>query len=449
MNIKNYLIISLLIINCILMFIPSISAQNEINVKIHMAHENPRTRFNNPVIVAGIWHNVNVTLDDQNFQNIILKFYKGSSMPSESSRDESNYYEWKYNKISSDWIDVKKYQGYSYINIEESEKKDNVYCFCVGVKDNFPEIIDYYENWTLMIYKDSNEIYSKTIVLEKPMVGLGKGRDDKLYFQVTPFSTAQGIQADDDMYFTIENVGNVPLEIVVDYGIYNDITSTTNSGLILSNQKTFKHEVTVDSKAWKPGILTITGDVLGTIPNNLIITTATITFNTSLQINAAVLEISVGRSNYKIEPIPGSNIVFQYQKELQMNEDEIRDITVYISGEGTVRLKVVDDKVNVEILKINGRDQTQTPLTIASTDILEYPVTIQVKALRENKVGTITYNLEVDGKTTTYSTRISIGPPLKANTQELHLPISTIFVAICIIIVIVYMVFSQIRHKRR
>jgi len=455
MNKKNCLIIAMLLTIGAMPFFSSVSAQDEIDVNIHMVDEVARTHFDNPVIVAGIWHYVNVTVQNLGDHSLYIKFYKGSSVP--GSKNESNYYEWKYNADS--WTDLEEYDGYSYINEEQSHKIDNTYGFCLGVKDTWPNTDDYfyyYENWTLKIYKDNSEIYSTDVVLEKPTIGLSEGHDDTLNFQVDPFSAGRALSAKDDerdMYFTIGNPGNVPLDIVVDYPGYNDTASVTNSGKKLSVQNTFDHYVTITSESWKPGILTIPGGVTGRIPDGLIIPTAQFTFKNFFQTNAAVLEISVGHSNYEIKPIPGSSIVFQYKKELTMSEDEIRDITVYISGQGTVTLNVVADIVNVEILKVTDASQTEKslPLTITSTNDTEYAVTVQVHAIRENKVGIITYQLEANGTRQTYETRITIGPPIAGETtgEGVNIPVSTVVIVLLVVIIIGYMIFSQIRHKRR
>ena len=71
------------------------------------------------------------------------------------------------------------------------------------------------------------------------------------------------------------------------------------------------------------------------------------------------------------------------------------------------------------------------------------------EAIRENKVGKITYELEIDGKYHTYTTEITIDPPKKNNNEELDLPVSTIIIGFIIILVVGYMIFTQIRHRRR
>ena len=448
MGIKNCLIFSLMLVNILLILFDSPSAADEINVKIHMVGMDVKTRFENPVIVAGIWNYINVTYEETNFQNLFIKLYKGDSIPDAAARNESNYYEWKYYANNQEWIDLNEYEGYSYIDVNKSKKNNDIYSFCLGVKDTFPDVENYYENWTLEIYKDTIALYSTNVVMEKPMVGLARSHSDTIEFHINPFEEIN-IKNNDD-YFIIENVGNVPLVTSIDYPTYNNILDITNSGEILSPKNSYDYYITLYSESWKPGILEIPGIVSGEIPADLIITVSSFTFKTNITINAADLEISIGHSNYKIESIPETFIVFQYEEELEMYEGEIKDIKVYISGEGTVTFDVTDDGVNVEIIKVTAEDKIGTPLTLSSTNNTEYEVTIQVEAIRENKVGIIRYELEVDGKNQVYETKINIGPPKNENTNgEINLPITTIVIILLVAIVIGYMILTQIRHKRR
>jgi len=447
LGLKNCMIIVIVLIIGAFPFFSLVSADEDITVKINMIGESAQIRFDSPVIVAGIWHYINLTLEEQNYQTINLKFYNGSSMPSIGNRDESSYYEWTYNTNTQEWKDLNEYDGYSYINDTSCQKKDNIYSFCIGVKDALPEITNYYENWTLEIYADGNELYSKNVVLEKPTIGISKTHDDVIRFNVDPF-TETDVYNDED-YFIIGNVGNIPLYIAIDYGIYTDIVDVRESGKTLSPDDTFNHYVTLHSESWKAGILEIPGSTSGSVPSGLIITTASITFETSFLTQAADLEISVGHSNYTITEIPGTHVVFQYEESLEMNEGQIKDIIVYISGAGQATLDIWSDELNVAILKISSRDQTGTPLTITSTNTSEYAVTIRVEAIRENKVGVISYELEIDGDVQTFTTQITIGPPLQEKKEGTNISVTSIIVALCIILLIVYLILSQIRHRRR
>ena len=361
MGIRYCVIVIVIFIIGLLPLFSSVTADEDITIDIHMLGESARMRFGSPVIVAGVWHYINLSFENHPATKIDLVYYKESSMPPIGERDESNYYEWKYDVNSQEWTDVFEYEGYSYINDTNSEKSGDTYSFCVGIKDTLPDIIDYYENWTLEIYKDTNKIHSENIVLEKPLVGFARTHADTIRFNVNPFEV-MGVWGDDE--FIIENVGNIPLFIAVDYGTYNSQIEVTNSSEKLTPSSTFNHNITLHSGSWQPGILKVSGGVSGSIPSSLIITTAVITFETFIEINAADLKISVGHSNYKIQPIQGTSIVFQYEESLEMNEGDIEYLTVYISGEGKAILDVSGDEVNVAVLKVSGEDQEGTPLTI-------------------------------------------------------------------------------------
>ena len=423
----------------------SVTADDELSLSINMLEEPARMRFDSPVIVAGVWHNIIVSLEEQPATKIDLIFYKGTSIPAIGNRDVSNYYEWKYDINTLEWTDESEYD-YTFVNTEYCEKTGSTYTFCVGVSDTLPDILDYYENWTLEIYSDTSKIQSENVILEKPLIGLSRTHADIIRLYVDPF-TEKEIVGDD--YFIGGNVGNIPLTISVDYGTYNNIIEVSNTSQLLTSDSTSRHDITMESESWRPGILEIPGSISGAIPDFLIITTAVITFETNITINAANLEIHIGHSNYKIQPISGTNIVFQYEENLEMNEGEKKDIIVFISGDGNAILDISSDKLNVEIIEISSRDQSGTPLTITSTNTSEYAVTVKVEALREGYTGKIYYHLTVDGETQTYETQIKIGPPASGDSEGIEIPLNMVVVALLIFIVVGYIISSQIRYRRR
>ena len=452
MGIKKCIILSMISIVLLFPVFSSAVADDIDSVEIHMLGEQSRTRFNSPVIVAGIWHYIKITSEEQTFQTITIKLYKGSSIPSAGNQDESTYYEWKYDSTALEkWTDLREYDGYSYINSTNCEITDNTYAFCVGIKHTFPNVAGYCENWTLDIYADGDEAYSTNVVIETPTSGLSKSHHDTITFRVDPFTETD--TTNEEEYFIVGNTGNLPLIITIDYGADNQLFGfdVTNSSSKLSPGNSFNHFVTLHAEPSKAGIFTVTGEgkVTEKIPDNLIITTAPITLPISKSVNAAKLEVSVGYSNYKIQAISNTSIIFQYPESLEMYEGQERDIKVYFSGEGTAELEIWADEINVEILSISAKDQTGHSLTITSTDTSEYAVTIRVRALRENKVGEITYQLETDGRYNIYTTEITISAPQQEDGEVASIPASTVIIGLIIIIVVIYMISIQIRHRRR
>lgn len=444
---KNCLIILLLTIGLLSIF-HTVNADENIYLNIHILGEDAHNSFGNKVIVSGIWHNINITFENQVSQEVTLVLYQGDSIPIATNRDETNYYKWKYEKILDLWTDENEYQGYSFINESNCKNEGNDYSFCIGLKDTFPDIDNYHENWTLEIFRDGAILHTEIITIEKPMIGIAKSHDDIISFQIDPF-TEKNIQ-NEEQYFIIINTGNVPLNIFFNYEAFDDIIKISNSGKKLSRDDSFNNYIRLFTSSWKPGILSIEGLTSASIPEDLIITSAPIVFNTNITTLAANLEIYVGHSNYRIQEIKDSHIVFQYEEEINMRDGEIRDIIVYLSGEGIVDLSINGDGENIKILKIFSEDQEGSPMTILSKNSSEYAVTIRVEALKENMIGTLTYRLEIDGKIETYQTSISIGPPIiEESLGELKIPSTAIFIVICFVIVIIYMISNQIKHKRR
>ena len=437
------------IIGLLPLFSP-VSADNDLTLNIHIIGEKTQTRFGDPVIVAGIWYHINVTVENQDFQKLSLKFYNGESIPTEGERNATNYYEWKYDENSQmPWIDVIEYDGRTYINNASCLKNNKLYSFCIGIRDTLPDTAYYHENWTLEVYKDEDKLYSGNIVVEKPTVALAKSHADLIKFNVEPFTK---MDASGDDFFIAKNTGNIPLDINIDYGAYNDIIKETSFNMTFSPDSINEYNITVQSESWTPGIIEMSGTISGSVNGSYIITTAVITFETSIKMNAPNLKIFVGHNTYEITEIKDTNIVFQHVKNIDMSEGEVKDINVYISGNGTMTLDIWSDEKNVTILNIFSKNQEiETPLTINSVDTSEYAVTVKVEAIRENKIGFLYYNLKMDGETQTFATQITVGPPSSQAGGTISINTSTmaIIVIICFILVAGYMISTHIKHKRR
>ena len=442
-------IIFILTINPIIAI--SASAQEEVNIDIHMIYQSTQTRFDNPVMVAGIWHFINITTELSS-QDLILRYYKGTSMPETGDRDASNYYEWKYD-TNNQWIDVNEYdEGYPCINLGLCKKEGNTYSFCVGIKDTLPAVENYYENWTLEVYNDGDELGSETVIVEKPWSGLAKTHGDHIKFHVAPFT-----EMDDpgDDYIQIKNTNNVPLYISITYGIYDGVIEFPGFNTTLSPYSSFTSTPIVHSDSWQPQILTIEeeiGMVSGYLPGPYIIPFPGYQFKQSSGPGTPKLTIYVGHSDYTIKEVPNSYIIFQYDEELEMSEDEIKDISVYISGNDVLTLDIRSNQ-NISILKVlnNQGAESGTHFDITSTNTSEYKITTQVKAIKENTIGYLYYDLEIDGETNTYSTKITIGPPEESpggSTASLDITVvAGVFVVI--LVVIVYIVYTSRKYKRR
>jgi hypothetical protein len=325
-------------------------------------------------------------------------------------------------------------------------KDNDNYCFCVGVKDTLPSKLFYHQNWTLEVYIDGNNVYSEGVVLEKPTPGLAKSHADFINFNIDPFTV---MDAFGDDFFRVENTGNIPLYVTVDFGVYDNVVESTGFDRILSPFCGFTSYVTVHSKRWKPGRMVLFGNLNGKVPGSIIVPFSNFTFETSVELNAPELRISIGHEDYEIFEFVDSDVIFQYVKEIEMKEGEIRDIIVYISGEGTLALDLRSK--NLTILKVfSGEiEVVDFPLVITSKGDSEHLVKIKVKALGENSVAFLYYDLRVGGETQVFSTKIRVGPP-EPKLEETSLnPLSIVAVLGIIGLVMGYMMCNHIRYRWR
>jgi len=443
----KHIVAFFMLVLCFSTAIFTTSAADVATLSIRMLQGEQQTHFNNPVLVAGIWHYVNITMD-QSVDELSLRCYKGITLPM-GEKNETNYYEWNYNKNNAiPWNDISGY-GIQYIQPDLCKNTNTVYSFCIGTKDFMPNIIGYYENWTIEISTDGTTVHSERVVVEKPKTGISLSKPSSIIFHVDPFTI---MDAQGDNFFKIGNIGNVPLNVNFDSELYRDVEITDVNKKFLPAE-TVAHYVTVHSRSWPPGIKKIDIQLNGSYPRSYFVdTNATVTLYTSFIIDVPQLVIYVGHSNYRIDEIQGTGITFQYIEKLTMYEGEIKDISAYVSGNGLVTVKVWADEKNISALKLyDGSTETNSPISFTSTNASERTIVATVKALGEGKIGILTYRVNSNGITKTYTTQITIGPPASPDEDIVGSPLSImqIIVIIIVLLVVIYMIISYIKNRKR
>jgi hypothetical protein len=444
---KKHIIVFIILILCLCTLVPTTAAADDVSLSIQMLQGEQQTRFNKPVFIAGIWQYVNITMN-QILDELSLRFYKGMTLTT-GNKNETNYYEWKYDKNNiTVWTDVSGY-GIEYIKQDSCFKNNTMYSFCIGIKDTMPNIVDYFENWTVEVLKDGTIVHSESIVVEKPKTGISLSKPSSIIFHVDPFTV---MDAQGDNFFKIGNIGNIPQYVTIDYEKYNDIEITGLNKKFSPNDIT-THYVIVHSKSWPPGIKKINVQLNGSYPQSYFVDmNATVTLYTSFIIDVPQLVIYVGHSNNKIDEIQGTGITFQYLEKLNMYEGEIKDISAYISGNGTVTVDVWADEKNISALKLyDGTTETHSPISFTSTNTSERTIVVTVKALSEGTTGVLHYRVSSNNVTKLYTTQITIGPPVSRNKEISTNPssIMQIIVIIVILLVVIYMVFLYVKNRMR
>lgn len=436
----------LMIITSFCMVIFTSSAADEMTLSIGMLQGEQQERFNTPVFVAGIWHYVNITLT-QPVDEVSLRFYKGDT-PLNENKNETNYYDWRYDRNNAPfWDDI---SGYSikYIKQDFCMNRNASYSFCIGIKDMLPNIVDYYENWTIEVLRDGTTIYSTGIVVEKAKTGISVSKPSSILFRVDPFTI---MDAQGDTFFKIGNVGNIPFQVDFDQEKYSDVEITDIDKQFLPDE-TITHYVVVHSKSWPPGFKKLNIELIGSYPQSYFVdTNATVTLYTSFVIDVPQLVIYVGHSNYQIEEIGGTDIIFQYLDKLSMYEGEIRDITAYVSGNGAVIVEIWADEKNISALQFyDGTIEARSPLSFVSTNSSERNLVVTVKALSEGKTGVLTYRVTSNDISKIYTTKISIGPPdSPQQASDDPATFMQIVVIVVVLLVVIYMIVTYIKNRKR
>lgn len=410
-------------------------------------------------MIAGLWNNINIDMKEIGLRNIRLIIYKGDSVP--NIKNASNYYEWTYTENNPEpWQSQVIYNNYTYIDSSKCEKNGAIYSFYVGVRNTLPKDIFSREQWNIKIYSNNDLVYSDFFWLERATYGLARSRGDNIHFNVDPFTEMQSYGSD---YFTFRNTGNVPLKINARYPDFLDFVEFINFESHMSPKKNYNFELLVNSGSWQPQRIIREGTISAEVPGDYIIDDddAMVYLKTAFKLDLPVLRVFVGHSGYELEDILDTGLTFQYKKNVQMYEGEIIDLNAYVSGDGTINLDIwTNDTKNIRILKIFKNDvEITSPFDIISTSTEEQHIVVRVEAIREGQTGDINYDFKTDtGRRANYQTRIIIGPPQEPekddSSEKTHLTFGsntliTGIVVISVLAAIIYMFFSQIKHKRR
>ncbi|MEF8848476.1 MAG: hypothetical protein V5A68_05010 [Candidatus Thermoplasmatota archaeon] len=456
-----YTCIAVLVLN--IFFSSNVSSETkDLDVDIHIPNEERQTtKEGKQILVAGIWHQINISMPNQIPRELSLILYKGDSKPSIDNRNKTNYYEWRYDDNAENrWMNITGYDNFSYIKLNKSQKLKNVYSFYIGINEYLPNEPFCKDDWTLEIYENDEKFFSEKIIVEKPTRGLAHSHGDNIYFYVDPYTEMTAGGSD---YFTLKNTGNLPFKMSVKYPKFQSIIEFQDFTYYISPHDKANYHLKLHSESWRPQKAKDTqGEAIGRVPEKLIVmdSDAMVVLKSALAVNAPGLHLYVGHSNLEMdENILGSDITFQYKKNLYLNEGEIKNINAYLSGEGTVDLDIwTKDTKNIRILEIRKNDEKiNMPIQVVSDIDFEQKFTIKVEAVREGKIGYINYRLDLDnGKTKEFQTKIEVQPPKlnknPANQEESNIggnSLTTILVTGALITLFGYMIFTRIRNHGR
>jgi len=417
----------------------SIGADAEfIDLSIHIPNNEPMTKYDKSVWIRGIWHFINITLDGE-ADKVSIVLYHGNTPPVVDGRNETNYYEWEYD--SDIWRDV-QHSSY-YIDEDYCLHSNDFFSFYIGV-DQSAKL----GNWTMKIFADEELLSSNQVFIEHVVTSFGL-KTVPVSIKAEPFTEEEYVSEEK---FTVENDGNIPLRLSIDYGKYKDIFSTLDFNNILRPGQTARYSILMysDSTLWKPGTLTIKSEEISVnaavdnvIPPKKIASLIERNTSIGLPINIYVGHIDAGYElNYLTD-----DITFDYVTNLDIFFGEAKAVYAYISGNGEVTVDVTGQ--NLEILSIfSGDVEVGSRFTINSTDTSEYPIVVYVKGIRPNSTAYLYYELETGGERQVFTTTINVGPSRPIEVFDAMLLIE-LGLMLSIILAVIYMTYTHIKHRKK
>ena len=434
-KIRNTLVIFILGLLLCNVFSTYISAQDTalIDITLHIPNGEIQNQYGKSMWIRGIWHYLNFSLDRKlNLVTILFYYSEIPSIP--VKKNETNYYQWRFDNGA---FEDNQYTN-DFINKENCLQDEAFYSFYIGVDQSAAV-----GNWTLILSTDEQQILTQSIYVDNAVSSLSL-KTIPVNIHAEPF-TADIYYPEED--FTVENWGNVPLQLMVDFGGYADIFSTIHTDEILKQGQSKRLRILLNSKSsWPPSIRTITSDEMSVIgevqhvipPKNIVNL-----IESNVSIGLPII-IYVARSGYQLDSLP-PNIIFQYIERVDLYYNEIQDIYVYISGEGVITVDI--DSENLDVLKIiSGTVEVQTPFIVNSIETAEHPIIVRVKGIMPNSTAYLHYNLEIDGDIQEFTTIVNIG---SFQPRE-EIPIDTLLITVFfVIIVIIYILYTQMKHMKR
>jgi hypothetical protein len=408
-----------------------------IDLSILVPNSQPRFQNDKPNWIRGIWNYVNITTIGET-SDISIVFYYGDTPMNPNNRNETNYYEWEYDHGS--WRDVQHTSNY--LQEENCSYRTEFFSFFIGI-DQYANLGD----WTLEIFSDNDRLLIQQIFVDNAITSLTL-KTIPVTFNVVPFSEND---YHSEEKFTVENDGNVPLKLHIDYGTYDSLFSTLDFNELIKPDQTARYHILLHSRSsWGPGTLTfeagdvsVIGEIIYLIPPKKIVSLIQSNVSIGLPIN-----LYIGHSGYELEYLT-EGVSFQYVRNIEIYYNEIREVFAYITGNGEIKVDISSE--NLIILDIFGDEEgVTTPFTIRSTNTSEYPISVRVKGILPNTTGYIHYDLDVEGEIKRYTTQIDIGSPKSLdydlwNTTQ----IITVIIIGVILILIIYMIYAQIKHKKK
>ncbi len=403
MRIKNAIgiSISIMILVAGLLSVQTVQSAEVNEINMHIVGEKPVLRDGMPLMVAGLWHIVDINTDDSCSH---IDLYLSYGNPEEENRSVKDHYHWTYDSDGSVWKDA---EYGTYIVPEKCEKFGGLYTFYIGVDGK----VDY-GVWNMSVVADGKRIIEKNIVVERPSVSSAVSSAD-FSLRIDPF-TAGTIDSEDlGQYVKISDTGNTPLICNMSFSSFSDRIKIKNPVGTLHIGDEEKIYLTFRADAWSPRVLNITGYVkVGSpyrIPTN---TTASLIIN--LQTTFSI-KVYVGHSGYDV--IQEDGFTIQKKDSINLVYGEEANLMFFLTGNGTASMGINSENCTIEEIRFQG-GTVESPFRVGLLPDREVNGSVRIKADVPDTSGRLIYVINYNGKTYEYHTDIRVGPEPEKSTTE-------------------------------
>src|SRR2546426_6135419 len=352
----------LLLIAIVTMFVvpPGVRATAP-DLSLHMLGEAPQFNGPIPVLVAGIWHEIDVNLMAPPAQNVTLQAF----LPGGSPVGPANTYAWEYNPVTGSWADP-LYNAF--LRTDLSYESGPLVVFVVGVDADATVGL-----WTLTASVGGTTAASQTIEVQAAQVSYGLSTPE-FTFRVDPFTSAQASSQTGNVYLRTINQGNVPLGMLVSFDTLQSAFSVVNPSNVAHLGSDARYFLALSLGPLPPQVITVTART--NVTPLYVVPSAGASRIVAVGQQTFAITVEVGHSGYAIQTI--GNVVFQTLATVKATYASLTTWQVYLTGAQNVTLDVAATGVRLK----GGFSGSQAlafpaPLTLAPTT--ELPLTVQIE----------------------------------------------------------------------
>ena len=361
------------------------------DLSLHMVGEAPQFDGTTPILVAGIWHEIDVNLTAAPAQNVTLQ----ALLPGGTPIGPANTYAWDFNPVTGSWTDS-LYNAF--IRADLSYGSGSLVVFVVGVDADATVGI-----WTLTASVGGTTAASETIEVQGAQVSYGLSTPD-FTFRVDPFTSAQASSQTGNVYVRTINQGNVPLGMLVSFDTLQSAFSVVNPSNVAHLGSDARYFLALSLGPLPPQVITVTART--NVTPLYVVPSAGASRIVAVVQQPFAITVEVGHSGYAIQTI--GNVVFQTLATVKATYASLTTWQVYLTGAQNVTLDVAATGVRLKgVFSGTQALAFPAPLTLAPT--AELPLTVQIEVPNAG-AGSVTFTIHLlgTGDTEVFTTQLAV-----------------------------------------